>query len=46
MAEEMLTKSEQAEASLKYYGKWAAASGLIPIPVADLAAVTGVQLTT
>jgi uncharacterized protein (DUF697 family) len=45
MAEaEALTKSEQAEQSLKYYGKWAAAAGLIPVPVADLAAVTGIQL--
>lgn len=45
MAEvEALTKSEQAEKSLRYYGKWAAASGLIPVPVADLAAVAGVQL--
>lgn len=44
MSEETLSKSEQAENSLKYYGKWAAASGLIPVPMADLAVVTGVQL--
>lgn len=45
MAEvEVLTKQEQAEKSLRYYGKWAAAAGVIPVPVADLAAVTGVQL--
>ncbi len=45
MAEvETLSKQEQAEQSLKYYGKWAAAAGVIPVPVADLAAVTGVQI--
>lgn len=45
MAEvEVLTKQDQAEKSLRYYGKWAAAAGVIPVPVADLAAVTGVQL--
>ena len=44
MAEETLTRHDQAEKSLKYYGKWAAAAGVIPVPMLDLAAVTGVQL--
>jgi len=38
------TQQEQAEKSIKYYAKWSAAAGFIPVPVADLAAVTGVQL--
>jgi uncharacterized protein (DUF697 family) len=41
---EALTKHDQAEKSMKYYGKWAAAAGVIPVPMADLAAVTGVQI--
>ena len=39
-----LTTHDQAEQSLRYYGKWAAAAGVIPVPVADLAAVAGIQL--
>jgi uncharacterized protein (DUF697 family) len=44
MAEETVSKHDQAEKSIRYYGKWAAAAGVIPVPVADLAAVAGIQL--
>lgn len=29
---------------IRYYGKWAAGVGIIPVPLIDLVAVTGVQL--
>ena len=29
---------------IRYYGKWAAGAGVIPMPLVDLAAVTGVQI--
>jgi uncharacterized protein (DUF697 family) len=33
-----------AEKIISYYSKWGAGMGLIPVPLVDLAAVTGVQL--
>jgi uncharacterized protein (DUF697 family) len=40
----MSTKSAEADAIIKAWMWWAAGAGLIPVPVVDLAAVTGVQL--
>jgi uncharacterized protein (DUF697 family) len=34
----------QAAHTIRYYAKWAAGVGVIPIPLIDLAAVTGVQV--
>ena len=40
----MSEKEAVANELVAYYSKWAMAAGSIPLPVADLAAVTGVQI--
>lgn len=40
----MSERTAEANAIVSRYWKWAAAAGLIPIPLVDVAAVTGVQL--
>lgn len=39
-----MTKHELAEKRIEYYARWAAATGAIPAPIIDLAALTAVQL--
>ena len=39
-----MTKHELAEKRIEYYARWAAATGAIPAPILDLAALTAVQL--
>ena len=39
-----LTKHELAQKRIEYYARWAAATGAIPAPLLDLAALTAVQL--
>ena len=40
----MATHVEEAEAIVKKYMNWSFVGGLIPIPLADVAAVSGVQM--
>ena len=40
----MTERETQARATVKKYMYWSMGAGLIPIPVVDLAAVTGIQL--
>ena len=40
----MTDRETQARATVKKYMYWSMGAGLIPIPVVDLAAVTGIQL--
>ena len=42
--DDMSEKKADANRLVNYYTKWAAGAGAIPLPVADLAAVTGVQI--
>jgi uncharacterized protein (DUF697 family) len=44
VAERIDDREVQAKRIVNYYLKWAAGMGLIPVPVLDVAAVTGVQL--
>ncbi len=41
---EVVSTSTQVSELTTYYAKWAAGTGLIPVPIVDLAAVTAVQL--
>ncbi len=40
----VVSTSTQVSELTTYYAKWAAGTGLIPVPIVDLAAVTAVQL--